>query len=285
MVISGFSMCCGYYDKIMNNTVDFKQFYSKRYAKILPYFAFLCFLDLIISPSKESLYEVFANLTLCFGLLPDAQISVIGVGWFLGVVFAFYLMFPFFCYLLSNKVKAWFSFGVAFIFNILCQVYFNATRSNIVYSAVFFIVGGLIFLYKEQLTEISKNHKWIVLLLCLSSTVGYYVIGGYVPVMIIMFSLFLIYALNGEIGGVLDNKFTNFVSGISMEIYLCHMVIFRALEKLHLVHLFESSVLSYIFMSIATIVGAIVFAVVTKKGLKLLLELINKNISNPSLFA
>jgi peptidoglycan/LPS O-acetylase OafA/YrhL len=237
-------------------------------------------LDLIISPSKESLYEVFANLTLCFGLLPNAQISVIGVGWFLGVVFAFYLMFPFFCYLLSNKVKAWFSFGVAFIFNILCQVYFNATRSNIVYSAVFFIAGGLIFLYKEQLTEITKKYKWIVLLLCLLSTVSYYVIGGYVPVMIVMFSLFLIYALNGKIGGVLDNKFTNFVSGISMEIYLCHMVIFRVLEKLHLVHLFESDVLSYIFMSISTIIGATVFAVVTKKGLKFLSGLINKNRGN-----
>lgn len=87
MVISGFSMCCGYYEKIQNNTISMKDFYVKRFAKVWPFFAFLCLIDVIISPSLNSLYELFANLTLCFGLLPNADISVIGVGWFLGVVF------------------------------------------------------------------------------------------------------------------------------------------------------------------------------------------------------
>ena len=106
MVVSGFSLCCGYFHKIFNNQISVNEFYGKRYAKIWPFFALLCVLDFVISPSKNSLYEVFANLTLCFGLLPNADISVIGVGWFLGLVLVFYLVFPFFCYLLSDKKRA-----------------------------------------------------------------------------------------------------------------------------------------------------------------------------------
>ena len=151
MIISGFGMCCGYYTKVINNEISWRVFYGKRYARIWPYFAVLCILDLIVSPSMESLYEVFANLTLCFGLLPNANISVIGVGWFLGVVFVFYLIFPFFCYLISDKCRAWFSFFVALVFNVLCNVYFNANRGNFLYCAVFFMAGGLIFIYRQTL--------------------------------------------------------------------------------------------------------------------------------------
>ena len=56
----------------------------------------LCILDFLISPSKNALYEVVANLTLCQGLLPNMNISIIGVSWTLAVIFVFYLLFPFF---------------------------------------------------------------------------------------------------------------------------------------------------------------------------------------------
>lgn len=122
MVVSGFSLCCGYFHKILNNQISVNDFYSKRYAKIWPFFALLCALDLVLSPSKNALYEVFANLTLCFGLLPNADISVLGVGWLVGLVFVFYLVFPFFCYLLSDKKRAWLSFAATLVFHYLCVV-------------------------------------------------------------------------------------------------------------------------------------------------------------------
>ena len=75
--------------------ISVEDFYKKRYIKIWPYFALLCALDFVISPSKESLFEVFTNLTLCQGLLPNAKISVIGVSWTLAVIFVFYMLFPF----------------------------------------------------------------------------------------------------------------------------------------------------------------------------------------------
>ena len=57
-----------------------------------------------MSHSIEALYEGFADLTLMFGFLPNAgNISVIGVGWFLGLIFVFYICFPFYCVLIQNK--------------------------------------------------------------------------------------------------------------------------------------------------------------------------------------
>ncbi len=72
--------------------------FTKTYSKIWPYFALLCVLDFVMSPSKSALYEFSANLTLCQGLLPNMNISVIGVSWTLAVIFVFYLLFPFFCF-------------------------------------------------------------------------------------------------------------------------------------------------------------------------------------------
>ncbi len=103
MMISAFGMCVGYYKKITMGIISPVEFYEKRYKKVLPCFALLVILDVILSPSREALIEAFANLTLFFGLLPNANISVIGVGWFLGVVFVFYMLFPFFCFLIKTK--------------------------------------------------------------------------------------------------------------------------------------------------------------------------------------
>ena len=128
-----------------------------------------------MSPSRSALYEVFANLTLCQGLLPNMNISVIGVGWFLGLIFVFYLIFPFFCVLLENKRRAWISFGISLLYNFVCSNYFDVGRSNILYSAPFFLAGGLLYLYKDELFRLKK---WIVPVLIVLSVVLYYLLGG-----------------------------------------------------------------------------------------------------------
>lgn len=275
MIISGFSMCCGYYNRIVNNQISWSEFYSKRYAKIWPFFALLCALDFFISPSLNALYEVFANLTLCFGLLPNVDSSVIGVGWFLGLVFVFYLVFPFFCYLLADKKRAWFSFVLALVFNYLCTFYFDAGRRNIVYSAVFFLAGGLIFLYREQLRDLSDKYRWMLFITIAALSVIYYTVSNSACVMLILFSAMLIYALRDSGKAyILSNPFTKFLSGISLEIYLSHMVIFRVIEKLGMTKLFASDLLSYIVTSVGTIVGTIVFSMAAKKFLEYLTKFI-----------
>ena len=167
MMVSGFGMCCGYYQKFKDQKIGVGEFYNKRYSKIWPYFALLCVLDFVMSPSKSALYEVFANLTLCQGLLPNMNISVIGVSWTLAVIFVFYLLFPFFCFLLENKKRAWLAFICAVIYNFVCSSYFFdeshiadrvavnfSARTNILYCEVYFIAGGLIFLYRKELAEL-----------------------------------------------------------------------------------------------------------------------------------
>lgn len=264
MMVSGFGMCCGYYQKIIDQKISVEDFYKKRCIKIWPYFALLCALDFVISPSKESLFEVFANLTLCQGLLPNAKISVIGVSWTLAVIFVFYMLFPFFCFLIGNKKRAWGVAVVALVFNWLCSNYFNAGRTNIVYDAVYFIAGGLIFLYRKELAEFASKHKIIAGAILLIATVAYFALGGSTLTLLFFCVAALIYTLGCRTGGVLVNPVAKFLGGISFEIYLCHMVIYRVLEKLHLVHLFGNGLLAYIFTAVAVICGSVVFSVCAK---------------------
>ena len=278
MMVSGFGMCCGYYQKIVDQKISVEDFYKKRYVKIWPYFALLCALDFVISPSKESLFEVFANLTLCQGLLPNANISVIGVSWTLAVIFAFYMLFPFFCFLIGNKKRAWGVAVAALVFNWLCGNYFNAGRTNIVYDVIYFIAGGLIFLYRKELAEFASKYKFIAGAILLIATVVYFAVGGSTLTMLFFCVAALVYTLGCNRGGVLVNPVAKFLGGICFEIYLCHMVIYRVLEKLHLVHLFGNGLLAYIFTAVAVICGSVVFSVCAKWFLNKIETFLNERV-------
>ena len=214
MMVSAFGMCCGYYQRIVNREISVEEFYIKRFAKIWPYFALLCVIDLIVSPSKNALYEVFANLTLCQGFLPNANISVIGVSWTLAVIFAFYMLFPFFCFLLGNKKRAWSVAIAALLFNYLCSSYFFdgshivdpisvgfSSRLNIVYDAIYFIAGGLIFLYRKELVEFAQKHKMVAGTIMLAATVTYFVLDGSTVAILFFCVIALVYILGCKVGG------------------------------------------------------------------------------------
>lgn len=201
MMVSGFGMCCGYYQKIIDRKISMEEFYSKRYIKIWPYFALLCALDFVISPSKNSLYEVFANLTLCQGLLPNTNISVIGVSWTLAVIFVFYMLFPFFCFLFGNKKRAWIVAVAALIFNFVSSNYFNVGRKNIVYDAIYFIIGGLIFLYRKELAEFVQKYKVVAGAILLAAIVTYFTLGSLTLTMLFFCVAALVYTLGCNGGG------------------------------------------------------------------------------------
>ena len=77
-------------------------------------------------------------------------------------------------------------------------------------------------------------------------------------------------------GGVLENRVTAFFSGISMELYLSHMVIFRVVEKLKLNRILGNGWLQYIVTSVLVIAGATVFDVVMQKIISKAMEIIKK---------
>lgn len=259
MSVSGFGMCCGYYDRMISGNIDIVSFYKKRYKKILPFFALLCFMDLIISPSLNSLYEVFANLTLCFGLIPNADITVIGVGWFLGTVFVFYMLFPFFCFLLANKKRAWIALIASYIMNYLCRVYFDAGRKSIAYSFIFFMIGGMVYIYKEEIEKIASM-KWISIILLVKSVGIYYFVTSITIVMLLIGTCILIMSLFISEKGLLINPIMKFIGGISFEIYLCHMFVFRILEKLRLIEMTQNNYIDYWLTFLMVVVGSVCFS-------------------------
>lgn len=286
MLLSAFSMCCGYYERFQKNEVSLEQFYKRRYQRIWPFFALLCTVELIVDHSLTSLYEWFADLTLAFRLLPNADISVVGVGWFLGVIFAFYMVFPFFVFLMGNKRRAWFVLGVTIVLNLLCYVYFFdtnhvvngfAARTNLIYSSIFFVAGGLIYLYRDKIKELIRV-KQILFAAMIAAAVFYYTMSSSVFTMVVLFSLFTALGILG--GGiaktVFQNKAVRFLSSVSMEIYLCHMFVFRVIEKLHLLHITGNEILNYVMVGVATICGAIIMALILKKMIELLTRKLQK---------
>jgi len=262
-IISAFSMCCGYFKKFtMKSTTSGEvsefntdKFYLKRYSRIWPFFALLVGIDVVLKPSVSEIYQAFADLTLAFNLLPNPDISVIGVGWFLGLIFLFYMIFPWFVFLLQSKKRAWFALIISVAFHFILIRYFLTSefctesqianfRHNMIYSFPFFMIGGILYLYKDKL-QLTKNLSKTILLvitliatsLCFTEWKPKFFSGSDLWTAII-FTLWIIYAISGEISfkgfKILDNRITKLLSDYSMEIYLCHMVIFRAIEKIHL---------------------------------------------------
>lgn len=264
MMVSAFGMCCGYYDRIRKCNISIDEFYKRRISQVWPFFATLNIVDVLISPSKTALYELYANLTLCFGMLPNPQMKVIGVGWTLGVIFVFYLLFPFFCYLMGETKRAYLTFIIALIFNVICSIYFNAERWNIVYSFVYFVIGGLVFLNREKLKEFVERRKLLSILLMLVTIVLYYMIGENTVTLSLTCGAFLIVALGCSEKGILSNPLTKFISSISFEMYLCHMLIFRALEMINLGDICKNEIISYVIMCVCTIIGSIMFSLTAK---------------------
>lgn len=275
MIISGFVMCCGFYEKIRNNQLSMDLFYRKRYEKVFPFFALLVVLDLLITfilngkIGINEFYEAYADLTLAFAFLPNSRINVIGVGWTLGVIFGFYMLFPFFVFLLWNRKRAWFAFVVSIGLNYLCEVYFlpdgKVLACNVARCACFFLAGGLIYLYRDKkLITTSVGYVITILGLILVFLVKNPVSGSLRPLastvkMVVGFSLVVIGVLGKE-KKFWSNAITKSISKVSLEMYLAHMMVYRVIEKAGLTQIVGENAISYVFSCTATIIGVYIFS-------------------------
>ena len=163
--------------------------------------------------------------------------------------------------LLENKRRAWIAFGISLLYNLACTQYFEVGRKNILYSACFFLAGGLLYLYREQIAGLNR---WAVLAGVWVAVLLYFIIGGNAVMCLAVSVLLLLYAILAR-GGVFQNPAAKFFSGISMEIYLSHMVIFRGIEKLGLNRRFGTGWLQYLATVVLVIGCTCVFSVVMKK--------------------
>lgn len=268
MTISAFGMCMGYYEKVKSGKVNWVDFYKRRYMKVLPFFTVVVLTDIVFNHDWISIIEAIPNLTLTRGFFPN-NIEQIGVAWFLGLVFVFYAIFPLFCAMLNSKKSGWFFFGVSLLLNFVVGRLYGIERDNIVYSLPFFLVGGLIYLYRDKVKNL-----YIYLLLTVLSIVIYYVIGGNVYTYILISVAFLLFAISIKSR---NSKIISFISGMSMEIYLSHMVVFRLVEKMGLNRMFGNGWLQYFFTVILVLVGTICFVVVVRRIIKIKISTENDN--------
>lgn len=279
MIISGFSLCCGYYDKILHQKISIVDFYKKRYKKILPFFSLMVFMDCLFNFNWNSVIEAVADITLAFALLPNANISVMGVGWFLGIVFLFYMLFPFFCFLLRNKKSAWITFAICIFYNLTEQFYFlnnnhvvegYQKHTNFLFCSMFFCVGGLIYLYKDTIIKYIGRQRYIFLILVLTTTVIALIEWTKIPnyiepfICLVVFSLWTIYAISFD-SIIFNNRLIKFIAGISLEIYLCHMLVYRILEKLHCIYFGGQGYVAYLLTVFLTFIGSVVVSLLIKK--------------------
>ena len=201
IMISGFSMCAGYLERFQTGTCDLESFYKRRYTKVLPFFAMLVLIALVMEHQPETWYEGSLELTMLHGLLPNNDVSVIGVCWTLGVIFLFYLLFPAYSVLLKSKKRAWIALGIALWVEFVCERHFFGPdfvtmsftpRHNFLFSLPLFISGGLIYLYRTQLERIGTRYRWIMLGCCIVATVIWYICPASYIKSLILFSLWLI---------------------------------------------------------------------------------------------
>lgn len=270
MIISAFSMCCGYYERVKGGQITPAKFYAKRYHRTWPFFAMMVVISFVMEPSWSTFCQSFADLTMCFNLLPNPNIEVIGVGWFLGTVFTFYMLFPFFTFLLDNKKRGWIVLLLSLVFCYIAISEFNDgsgfNRKNIINSAPFFIAGGMIYLYRHGIKSWVEKHWGFALAVCFFLTVLRFIVNIkelFILPELIVFAAWLMYAI-GSKDVILNNRVAKYLSGVSMEIYLCHMMFYRVASMLHLDRFVHQQDVLYVLTCVATLIGAICFSHVVK---------------------
>lgn len=216
----------------------------------------------------DTLYQVYANVTLCFNFM-NTKISVIGVGWFLGVIFLFYICFPFFVFMIENRRRAFVSLLIAIGLCFVSKAYIGEIgRTNMIFDAPYFLSGGIVYLYRKEIYQLCDKHLSYVFLtlsvvcfLLIKECDNWYV--NYV-VELLLFSFLLIYGVCTT-NVIMNNGIVRFLSKISMEIYLAHMVMFRVVEKIHIENIIGNCDALYVTTCALVIVLVICFAYTTKR--------------------
>ncbi|MBR2949799.1 MAG: acyltransferase [Lachnospiraceae bacterium] len=248
-LISGFSISCGYYHRVKDGNISMNDFFSKRYRRILPLFAAIVLVEagyLFVTHNLETIgivFESMADLTLVYSFLPASSISIVGVGWALDVIFAFYIIYPFIVFCTWTKKRGWISLFVAVFLSYSARTYFanagSITNCNIAMWAQYFIAGVVIYLYIDQIGAWIDKSKLLSL--------GVFAFGFFLAFFVSMDSIFLENVKNllswsivlisalGQDWSMSNTRIVKLCSQYSFDIYLLHMMVLRLLQKCHLV--------------------------------------------------
>lgn len=98
---------------------------------------------------------------------------------------------------------------VALVFNWVCSSYFFdanhvikfSARTNIIYDAIYFIVGGLCYLYRKELGNFVLKHKVVVGVTMFFAIAAYFAIGASTLTILFFCFVSLVYTLGCNTGG------------------------------------------------------------------------------------
>lgn len=110
-------------------------------------------------------------------------------------------------------------------------------------------------------------------------TVGYYITPDVInSINIVVIKTMLLYTgwaslALGYDNRLMNNKFTNYISDLSMEMYLSHMVVFRIVEKIGITERIESPIVRYMITYLLLVALLVTGLIIYRKAMNKLGEL------------
>ena len=244
-------------EKLKNDTINYAQFFSKRYIRIWPLYFVILIISFFIWPAHMSMFNFF----LCLFLMSNVAFSMYGLNvvidpiWTLGAEDQFYLIHPQ-LFRLKNFSKIFVTFIVLIVIYITIRIgivhFTNAPNAiKLFLERTRFdnlLLGGTIalmfygFQNKIQIPTIIQE-KLIIHPVTQTISVSLFIIyilystcintHFYSDLVIVSLLLPIIYnlAFNANCMINIENKWLNFIGKISFSLYLSHkMIIYGILQ-------------------------------------------------------
>ena len=250
--------------------VDVKKFYFRRVLRIWPLYLFITVLGFFVFPNigwfemgyfSDKLDENFSsNLLLYLVMLPNvagsiyASVPLIGQAWSVGVEEQFYILWPWFIRWFKNKVLTGLIIFFVFIMlmKLVALVIIKTSPDPEIYRGLRFFMAGFkvelmaiggglaYFAFKDESKLDKLKSSWILI----GSIVGVFTLMMYTPdvlqdgIHVVYGLLFCLIILNVTMNErsvlKLENRFWNFLGGISYGVYMYHLIIlFIVLKFFH----------------------------------------------------
>lgn len=261
-MLSSFSLMCGYAEAFWTGTLDYENFYKRRFAKLAPTFYFSLCLHLLLNWAvgiKESFANILGTASFLYALMPSHQESIVMAGWALGIEIIFYLIFPFFLVVTKSKLRTilFLVAGIALQYSYIMYygVDIELSHINIVYQLPPFIWGAVLFHivpYMERICERCRRNIGIgIQIILLIILVVWVEFSTNKFTVYITFSLLILNQINYKDFWI-NNPLLIKLGKISYEMYLLHMVVYRILYYYHVNEMLHtkigSELLSYCFL-------------------------------------
>jgi len=249
-VVSAFCLCLSVAPAFAKRPIDWRAFYIRRFARILPLFFAVCaFLAVVNSlngtwkniPIDTLLRIGFNHITLLSMFDPTTNNAIIGVEWSIFVEFLFYFMFPFVLFWLIAAPWSMVVVTAVLMWPPVCKIItdflgINEPNFTIFWHFHSFLVGMLVyrFLIADPTKRPVLGSALFIAAITLSIAAVFKQDHGFSVSAASLAAAFTIAAAHyaSPLVGWLRWPFLVFIGGISFSIYLIHPLVMRPMGGL-----------------------------------------------------